>query len=110
MCKIASAILAVDDQLTFLVPEKEGLLCRVGPLEGGVVIILHTAGHVCCPTLRHRDILNQRVLTAAACDTTHKRKRSEKTSSVTRGEEEEKDAEVDVVRQMVDFFLLACLC
>lgn len=60
-------LLSVSLQLTFLVPEEEGLLCWVWPLEGGVVIVLHTAGQVRSPTLCHRHILNQRVLTADAC-------------------------------------------
>lgn len=71
-------LLSVSLQLTFLVPEEEGLLCWVRPLEGGVVIVLHTAGQVRSPTLCHRHILNQRVLTADACDMTHEKKTCER--------------------------------
>lgn len=64
---------SVNHKLTFLVPKKQGLLCWVRPLEGGVVIIFHTAGKVYCPTLCHCHILNQRVLTADTCAMTQER-------------------------------------
>lgn len=53
--------------LTFLVPEEQGLLCWVWPLEGSVIIVIHTTGHVSCAPLHHRHILSYGELTLATC-------------------------------------------
>lgn len=116
LCKTAPFVwllLLLSDilQLTFLVPKKEGLLCWVWPLEGGVVIILHAAGQVRRPTLCHRHILNQRVLATDACNMTHRRERETRVRrwGCIRRKRERKVQKVDStrrVRQMF-FFLIA---
>lgn len=58
--------------LTFLVPEEEGLLCWIWPLEGGVIIIIHSAGHVSRAALDHRHILGDGELSLATCRETDK--------------------------------------
>lgn len=62
--------------LTFLVPKEQGLLCRVWPLEGSVIIVIHTAGHVGCAPLHHRHILSYGELTLASCGITRQSLRS----------------------------------
>lgn len=58
--------------LTFLVPEEEGLLCWIWPLEGGVIIIIHSAGHVSRAALDRRHILGDGELSLATCRETDK--------------------------------------
>lgn len=58
--------------LTFLVPEEEGLLCWIWPLEGGVIIIIHSAGHVSRAALDYRHILGDGELSLATCRETDK--------------------------------------
>lgn len=53
--------------LTFLVSKKQSLLCRVWPLEGSVIIVIHATGHVGCAPLHHRHILSDGELTLATC-------------------------------------------
>lgn len=57
----------LEISLTFLVTEKQSLLRRVWPLEGSVIIVIHTAGHVGCAPLYHRHILSDGELTLATC-------------------------------------------
>lgn len=64
---IMSATQREEVALTFLVPEEQGLLCRVWPLEGSVIIEIHAAGHIRRRALHHRHILSYGELTLATC-------------------------------------------
>lgn len=61
--------------LTFLVSKKQSLLCRVWPLEGSVIIVVHATGHVGCAPLHHRHILSDGELTLATCGIIKQRSR-----------------------------------